>query len=1044
MLKADQSTKIGITEKVGKPVGQENVVIRKHPQYLEVAIEKSKKDSETKREKKLKGINKDNIRQRKVNYIPFERTGSKHVSEASTTGDKSQKSSGKVKQTDKGNKSGKVGNQQKKSSSTSNTEKWFENKENQKLYEELDRMLTDEQSIQKLGNRKPSEKSFEKSSQPIKVVYTKKKPLPRPAEPEVVLDYKREPPDRPTRLNKHGFFGPEGTKVWKESEARAREELEKLDNIDKFEFGDFSSRSKKLEAKRRAQFAEYAEKAVDDIQPQVTHTITNGNRIVADIPIYLPALDTSTSRQPLNAQFDQSANLRSDLLGLTERQPVDPLDTYRHHANPVSERILLERAEKERIQLEKETLEYFDTDPGADPDLVPALGSIPEKLRKVKAESTQPGSTVRSAPIPHEKPKDKLERGQEQKAHKNSHSAERRKTPDSNELTQRSRNTYPGVVAAAANYREDSYGKLKYSPQGFQAHLERKARLEKEARILSKAEANRSKWEIEDEALMKRRESGPVVDSKVSGDIKPSMDTYRSRGNGTYRHQGDETQRGYDDTDMTLRTLLNEQQRKATHGQQYKSPVTYRALKETLDRDNETYRERGVDQDRYSDRGANSYRENNNQNKIEGMYSYRSIRKESARFRQDGDAANRTARQESEDKVEYVLRSKTAESRQSSNSNRSKNKGVQREDTYDAAIRVKMEREVSNLSRKNKGKVGERQNSNHYNNDSRPAQFDDDPRRTAAAEMVASARQEVVEGRKEQIQQELGKYFMEPERQDSKSNIVPLYSDRKSKYSEQKSENREEEQKPQGQESQTSDRKPVKRHAETFGVAVRPDTVEKGINTEFESSDKQTSADNLKVDVNSLKKDKKEKEIETEKPGPSAQNKTEVPVKTEMTASKAAPQNHDELTSEKTRESTKHKLTRQKTREKTMDSQGPTSEEKLNLEDLETAGFLSLDDIEEGLDENEIYVCYLVTDDGAAIGPLRLDIEDIQIGLPKVGEPKPETENSEETQEPEKGESETEGKHLLSLHALSACFSCYNSKTKTARSRWPDFAKHGY
>jgi len=76
-------------------------------------------------------------------------------------------------------------------------------------------------------------------------------------------------------------------------------------------------------------------------------------------------------------------------------------------------------------------------------------------------------------------------------------------------------------------------------------------------------------------------------------------------------------------------------------------------------------------------------------------------------------------------------------------------------------------------------------------------------------------------------------------------------------------------------------------------------------------------------------------------------------------------------------------------REKSVDSQGPTDngdkangdkadngDDDMNLDDL------NFDDIETEMDERELYVCYLVTDDGEKIGPLKLDINDAKIGLP--------------------------------------------------------------
>lgn len=43
---------------------------------------------------------------------------------------------------------------------------------------------------------------------------------------------------------------------------------------------------------------------------------------------------------------------------------------------------------------------------------------------------------------------------------------------------------------------------------------------------------------------------------------------------------------------------------------------------------------------------------------------------------------------------------------------------------------------------------------------------------------------------------------------------------------------------------------------------------------------------------------------------------------------------------------------------------------------------LDLDDIDSVYEGNDAYLCYLMTDDGGMAGPLRLDINDVQVGLP--------------------------------------------------------------
>jgi hypothetical protein len=45
-----------------------------------------------------------------------------------------------------------------------------------------------------------------------------------------------------------------------------------------------------------------------------------------------------------------------------------------------------------------------------------------------------------------------------------------------------------------------------------------------------------------------------------------------------------------------------------------------------------------------------------------------------------------------------------------------------------------------------------------------------------------------------------------------------------------------------------------------------------------------------------------------------------------------------------------------------------------------------MDDIGIEYEGNDTYICYLKTDAGDVIGPLRLDIDDVQLGLPKFDE----------------------------------------------------------
>ena len=69
--------------------------------------------------------------------------------------------------------------------------------------------------------------------------------------------------------------------------------------------------------------------------------------------------------------------------------------------------------------------------------------------------------------------------------------------------------------------------------------------------------------------------------------------------------------------------------------------------------------------------------------------------------------------------------------------------------------------------------------------------------------------------------------------------------------------------------------------------------------------------------------------------------------------------------------------------DETSDKEKVKTELKADFREMEKEDF-NLEDIETEMDENELYVCYLLTDDGESIGPLKLDIDDVQIGLPRI------------------------------------------------------------
>lgn len=64
-------------------------------------------------------------------------------------------------------------------------------------------------------------------------------------------------------------------------------------------------------------------------------------------------------------------------------------------------------------------------------------------------------------------------------------------------------------------------------------------------------------------------------------------------------------------------------------------------------------------------------------------------------------------------------------------------------------------------------------------------------------------------------------------------------------------------------------------------------------------------------------------------------------------------------------------------------SEGSGKSEGYEFPEIHDDDEFDMDDIEEEYEGNDIYVFYLMTDEGAILGPFRMDIENVEIGLPK-------------------------------------------------------------
>ncbi|XP_052800078.1 uncharacterized protein DDB_G0283697-like isoform X6 [Mya arenaria] len=622
MFKTEQTRTAAFATRVDKPLEQSTLKRGKRkPQYLDVALAQGSsydQFSNTKAAKNSKGdqhglknVTKENNvpKQTKVNaFTGKQATGGSITARTSSLNDvRVSKDTSKTVNTDRSDNTAHTFKERAK----------FESQKNQKLYERLDRMLAGGYGIKYPD---PEDIPPPDTAPPVKnkrkervTVITKEALFPSISKEARQKYTTGDLPHTGVVRARPGISEENVTLETRELKAKAR--LDKLDRIDSFSFGDFTRKTKNRQplAGPVQSNARPILKQSPNPDEQITQTAsisvgipinsgetTSRRHIVADVPVYLPHFAGGnqpvqtvvnvdpTKPVPIDRVYESTIpGAKSQLKpgqklyhapeafvgpvpGLdtvvSEVQGGDPvLNTYRSYGNPISERLLREQAERGREILDRGNLKYFDEDPNESEES--GKKSVP--------------ATLHSDPGPHDRVFSQLDR-----------------SVDTNRT----------------------------SPEGYRAQLERQHRLEKEAKIIKKAEVKQAFKEEPEHGLSTRRgkyDNQYQVDfyaQKTRSEIrlknkdleredswikeqleKPlrspaNMDSYRGQGYGGNSYRGGPYGADTDRGQGTYRVEEHDQKR---DNRSYKLPD---AIKER-----ERYGER--DQNRYSDRGERTYRE---------------------------------------------------------------------------------------------------------------------------------------------------------------------------------------------------------------------------------------------------------------------------------------------------------------------------------------------------------------------------------------------------------------------------------------------------
>ncbi|XP_045172433.2 uncharacterized protein LOC123534316 isoform X3 [Mercenaria mercenaria] len=1085
MLKTEQVRTATYTARLDKSADQTAFVgSKRKPQYLDVALARGSNDLSLKdgtKNVKIKNVKKEKddlgIKRgrNKVNVLSGNNV-SNDVPKLSTGGNKTARKTKFVS-----------GNISVEKPATFREKQKFESEKNQKLYQQLDHILSGKHAI-------PYPTESKESGLPLKV--TKKEHIAiltkNSLYPAISKEAREKHDDslsfRESNVPANKFLGTE-SEILHKRELQAEARLEKLEKIDDFSVGDFTVKSHVHVNSPKSEFTNRTQTVTVGIPVHAGNTISR-RHIVADIPVYLPSF--AGGNQPVQQVVKETGPAPIDKVyestvpGATGKPfqqgahpthhapeafvgPVPGLDTviaetqggapilntYRSTGNPISERLLKEQAERERSLLEKN---YFDVDPKSNRE---------NKVKHLNEDGDK--KSIAGTLLSDQGPRrtDTLTDG------------------DNTRLTS----------------------------EGYFAEKERQARLEKEAKILKKADiknaftdqeltgqksskavptrfdnqyqvdfyAQKTRSEIRsvmnfdrEDSWIKRQLEKPSRSPVSLGTYRSQDNTYRARGYGngawreeqeTYRGDGQTTYRG--DGRATYR--LNDEDRYKNrsyklpdniHGRDryidqvgkrdYEKEFKYDPRYEQERRDNERdkdrrdfeerhrqerdprnngrleyERERRVDDrkgsyergpltSRYEPDRRNTRREEGETAMKESRFDRESFNlsvKESNRRddtksnsirtterdnygRQTSDKGNSSSSKD--EKVQYVIRNKS---------------GNSRSEMRKSDMSVRSEPLPENIPPSSTELVRDRSPKSQYSKRSFESEMQTKSSPPAFQRQTPTG-QEKSKGSMNEHKEKVGrlptyetkadksgrkstddlnKYFDEPDKPGSPSNVIPFYSDSINTYSrpkhdfrngemmtpvEEMSVKQSEEDDKDGKLSKTDKdsekSKPIDSYVKSDRIKFLSSTENKHEIEEDRRSPWRKGKEQYK--------DGRSPSLKDEPPRHLIGSQAESPDITKIRGPDSVEQIRERIR-EKTIEKIREKQ-EERRREKTIDSQGPTdNKDDINAYEVDEAD-LNLDDVVTELDEKELYVCYLVTDNGEKIGPMRLDINDVQIGLP--------------------------------------------------------------
>ena len=1043
MLKTEQVQTTGFSSRVDKPFDQTAIVnSQRKPQYLDVALARGSQDLNGEQKHGFNGKEKNSIgskspikstasglKTNKVNvFSGYQTSGTLAEKRSNLQGNKG---------TVSGTKSGKGDTVTPAKDKGVTLQERLKNEgvKNQRLYQELDQMLdgrgntlrlkeNQDTSKQDKNNLKDSSSSITESTARSRtyrrdnITLITKRSLYPSVTKETKEKYSTEEVRKQDSVPPIRIRGSEN-ETWHSRELKAKERLDSLEGIDRFPRGEYAEKRKLLKL-RSSLKPTFQPRPVEHVQPPQTQSsgvpvrfenTVSRRHIIADIPVYLPSFTGGNQPvQPVGKELkpvQPTASQRPLYAPEAFARPVPGYDAVVAETqsrinpytsnNPVGERLLREKVEKEKALLEQENPKYFDTDPDESNEsgkksVVSTLVSDPgprgyktrEKLTRQRSNPDEYSSLryqtdkereavdlkrLATRPPYLNKKADDIDIDFDAQRAKgditrNSKTMDREDSWIKSQLQNTSRSSVGMTTyrsqgrgdetqrGGQGSYRQDDYEKDRnrsYRPQDVPRDRDRNERNDYNRRL--------------PEGRERYGRDLPPVESRYERENRREQEEHSRNGRDDRFRQ--ETDRGYDRDskenrrrDSRERNIDDRTNRHDSRDRRYESQSRniddrndsrdskYEARRDSRDnnrvsrdprdirdtRDN--YRKEPYENDRFRDNRRSDYR-----NERSDIYD-REAKRDPRNYRDDRPDRDRPKdkpimqesqgnSKEDDSKVQYVLKTnKSGNSRAEMKKSESSRKSEPVSDSVKPSS-TEVAREKSMKAQH------DRETDKDHDRNNRP-------------------------------DKDLARYVDEPE---------------SSKYTRGDFKNGE----PLSPLKEVSVRVTAdgeRNNVENRNVAEAP---EKSSRVKFLSS-----TDN-KHEIATDRRSPWRKEDDTPRGGKSPTIIDEAPkhlmenpivetsVRTEVT-------NKNVQGSEGLKDSEMDKGIK---REKSVDSQGPTDngdkangdkadngDDDMNLDDL------NFDDIETEMDERELYVCYLVTDDGEKIGPLKLDINDAKIGLP--------------------------------------------------------------